>query len=190
MSNKHNNCLILNADYSPLCIIDWQRSMTWYMKYADKKINHIDIIEFYKNDSIAGVSKKYKLPAVIKLCKFFKFGNCKVNFSRKNVFIRDDYRCQYCGNKFAVSDLTYDHVIPKSTWLKAGSPTVWTNIVTACTVCNRKKGNKTPNEAKMILLNNPKEPSKSLKYLPITNYLSTIKTEIPQEWRLYLSALQ
>lgn len=188
MSKNHKNCLILNADYSPLCIIDWQRALTWHYKYYNKKEHsHIDIIEFYADEIIAGVNKEYKLPAVIKLCKFFKFGNCKVNFSRKNVFIRDNYMCQYCGNHFNISELTYDHVIPKSAWLGSGSPTIWNNIVTACVKCNRKKGNKTPQEAKMNLLNVPKQPAKSLKYLPITTYLSTIKPDIPCEWSLYIS---
>lgn len=188
MSSNHKSCLILNADYSPLCIVDWQRAMTWYMKYHNKNISHIDIIEYYENDYIVGVNEIYKLPAVIKLCKFFKFGNCRVNFSRKNVFLRDNHQCQYCGKPFPTADLTYDHVIPKSAWLKTGSPTIWTNIVTACVVCNRKKGSRTPQEAKMNLLNCPKEPMKSLKYLPIMSYVSTIKSDIPKEWNLYLSA--
>lgn len=187
MSKNHKNCLVLNADYSPLCIINWQRAMTWYIKYNDKKKSQIDIIEFYENENITGVNKVYKLPAVIKLCKFFKFGHCRVNFSRKNVFIRDDYQCQYCGNYFNISELTYDHVIPKSAWLKDGSPTIWTNIVTACVGCNRKKANKTPQEAKMNLLNYPKEPQKTIRYLPIVSYLSTIRSDIPKEWTLYVS---
>jgi 5-methylcytosine-specific restriction endonuclease McrA len=187
MSKNHKHCLILNADYSPLCIIHWQRAMTWYIRYHDQKISHIDIIEFYKNEFIVGVNKTHPLPAVIKLCKFFKFGNCKVNFSRKNVFIRDEHKCQYCGNGFNLSELTYDHVIPKSIWLQSGSPTIWTNIVTACVGCNRKKGNKTPKEAKMNLLSVPKEPSKSMKYLPIMTHISNIKSDIPPEWSLYLA---
>jgi 5-methylcytosine-specific restriction endonuclease McrA len=187
MSKNHKNCLILNADYSPLCIIDWQRAMTWYIRYRDKKNTHIDIVEFYKNESIVGVDQTYPLPSVIKLCKFFKFGNCRVNFSRKNIFIRDEHRCQYCGNKFALSELTYDHVVPKSIWLQSGSPTIWTNIVTACVGCNRKKGNKTPNEAKMSLLSVPTEPRKSIKYLPIMAHISSIRSDIPSEWSLYLA---
>lgn len=187
MSKTHKNCLILNADYSPLCVIDWQRAMTWYVKYANKNNQHIDIIEFYDDEIVQGVHTSYKLPAVIKLCKFFKFGHCRVNFSRKNVFIRDNYACQYCGKNYHISELTYDHVIPKSAWSQSGSPTTWTNIVTACVGCNRKKGNKTPTEAKMHLLNRPKEPQKSLKYLPIMCHLSNINTDVPDKWNLYIS---
>ena len=96
--------------------------------------------------------------------------------------------CQYCGENKDLSQLTYDHVVPKSQWdySKNGSPTNWTNIVTACLSCNRKKGNKTPKQANMPLLNLPHKPSKSIKYLPLKTYLSKIKDEIPPEWMNYL----
>jgi 5-methylcytosine-specific restriction endonuclease McrA len=98
------------------------------------------------------------------------------------------YICQYCGENRDLSQLTYDHVVPKSQWdyTKNGSPTNWTNIVTACLNCNRKKGNKTPKQANMPLLNLPHKPSKSIKYLPLKTYLSKIKDEIPPEWMAYL----
>ena len=66
------------------------------------------------------------------------------------------------------------------------SPTCWTNIVTACASCNRKKGNKTPKQANMPLINIPVKPTKSQKYLPISYHLSKIKTNMPEEWQVYL----
>jgi 5-methylcytosine-specific restriction endonuclease McrA len=84
--------------------------------------------------------------------------------------------------------LTYDHIIPKSIWnRKQGSPTTWTNIVTACVKCNNKKGNRTPEQAKMKLLNHPYIPTKHTKYLPITHFLSRIRDDIPSEWSMYLN---
>jgi hypothetical protein len=66
------------------------------------------------------------------------------------------------------------------------SPTCWTNIVTACIRCNRQKGNRTPKQANMVLLSIPIKPTKNLKYLPVTNHLSSIKDTMPEEWKSYL----
>lgn len=187
MGSSHKNCLVLNADYSPIGIINWQRAITWSIKYTDRKSKPIEIIELYRDDMIKSTTGYLKLPAVIRLSKYFKFGNCRVNFSRKNIFIRDNYMCQYCGLKFSINDLTYDHVIPKSAWCKKTSPTSWDNIVTACGKCNRQKSNRTPQQAKMKLLNYPIEPAKTIKYLPVMCYLSKI-SNVPSEWEIYVSS--
>lgn len=187
MKNKHTKCLLLNADYTPITIISWKRAMVWYFKYSQNHKYSIDILDFYKDDSIIGVNKHYPIPAVAKTNKYFKFNKQTVSFSRKNLFIRDNYTCQYCYKKFSISELTYDHVIPKSTWSdKNASPTCWTNIVTACTYCNRKKGNRTPKQANMQLMTLPVQPSKNIKYLPLAQDLSKIRQDIPKEWEAYL----
>jgi hypothetical protein len=187
MQQNHKKCLLLNADYTPLSIISWQKAIIWSMRFVDNPKYSIEIIDFYKNDYINGVEKKYPIPAIAKTQRFFKINNQTVTFSRKNIFIRDDYTCQYCNKKYEINSLTYDHVVPKSKWrdLKT-SPTCWTNIVTACTWCNRKKGNRTPKEANMPLKNLPIKPSKHHKYLPIVEFLNKIKKDIPQEWYIYL----
>lgn len=187
METTHKQCLLLNADYNPLSIISWQKAIVWSMRFSGDSKYGIEIIDFYKNDYINGVDKKYPIPAIAKTKRFFKINNHTITFSRKNIFTRDDFTCQYCDKKYDISNLTYDHVIPKSKWKnERGSPTCWTNIVTACTFCNRKKGNRTPKEANMPLKALPTKPYKSLKYLPITNHLSRIRTDIPEEWKLYL----
>jgi len=186
MQQNHKRCLLLNGDYSPLSIIPWQKAIVWSMRSNNYKYA-IEIIDFYRNDYINGVDKKYPIPAVAKTYRFFKINNQSVTFSRKNIFIRDDYTCQYCGEKYELNSLTYDHVIPKSKWKSIkDSPTSWTNIVTACTWCNRRKGSRTPKEANMPLKNLPIKPNKNLKYLPITSHLSKIKDQIPTEWTPYL----
>lgn len=184
----HKECLLLNADYTPLHIINWKKAIIWYSKYSRDHKFSIEIVDFYKNDYIQGVSnKKYPIPAVAKTNRYFRFNKQSVNFSRKNLFIRDNYTCQYCNQKFSINELTYDHVIPKSIWdYKQGSPTCWTNIVTACTYCNRKKANKTPKQANMTIQNLPIQPSKNIKYLPITEDLPKIRQNIPDEWLVYL----
>lgn len=188
MKAENSRCLVLNGDYSPLGIIDWKRAITWLSKKDHTDNNYVNILDFYKDDYIQGANnKKYPIPAVIKTSRYFRIHSHRVSFSRKNLFIRDDYTCQYCGHKYDMSQLTYDHVVPKSAWHnKSGSPTTWTNIVTACTLCNRRKGNKTPKQANMPLKNLPSIPKKSAKYLPITNFLFKIRSDIPVEWSLYL----
>lgn len=150
-------------------------------------MNGIEILDFYKSDHVCGVNnKKYPLPAVAKTYKFFKTHKDSVPFSRKNIFIRDGYTCQYCNKKLSNTELTYDHVVPKVIWdYNSGSPTRWTNIVTSCTLCNKKKGGRTPKQAKMILQNPPYEPDKNPKYLSIVQILSKIH-DVPEEWLLYL----
>jgi 5-methylcytosine-specific restriction endonuclease McrA len=186
MRPENSKCLVLNADYTPLGIINWQRAIIWSLN--TKQSIGIQIIDFYKNDFIVGSNNKsHPIPAVVKTNKYYKIINQRVNFSRKNIFIRDSYTCQYCDIKYEISNLTYDHVIPKSLWKnKIGSPTNWTNIVTACVECNRKKGNRTPKQADMVLKNLPIAPTKSIKYLPITHHLLKIRTSIPDEWVSYL----
>lgn len=184
----YRRCLVLNADYSPLTIIRWQKAIMWNMKY-DNCDYEIDILEYYSNNLIQGTNnKKYPAPAVVRIRKYLNLRLSEVRFSRKNIFIRDDYTCQYCYQKFEAKSLTYDHVVPKSRWNYAigTSPTGWTNIVTCCLLCNRKKGNRTPKLANMTLLKKPYKPYKSDRYLPITYHLSKIKNTIPYEWKSYL----
>jgi hypothetical protein len=188
MDQKNSKCLVINADYSPLTIISWKKALIWTIKYENYSRVGIEVIDFYKNDYILGVNnKKYPIPAVAKTKRYLNIHNHAVKFSRKNIFIRDDYKCQYCGLKFSINELTYDHVIPKSIWnYEIGTPTCWTNIVTACVVCNRKKRNRTPAQAKMPIQNLPIIPQKNMKYLPFVDQLSTIDRDIPQEWSHYL----
>jgi 5-methylcytosine-specific restriction endonuclease McrA len=189
MEQHHKKCLLLNADYTPLNIIDWQRALIWSMRYEARHRYSISVIDFYKDDYILGTNnKKYPVPAVTKTNRFYHRSNRQIiKFSRKNIFLRDDFTCQYCGNRFNHNQLTYDHVIPKSLWdYNSGSPTKWNNIVTACSICNRRKGNRTPKQANMTLKTLPIEPNKGTKYLAIAQHLAKIKNNIPEEWKLYI----
>ncbi len=186
-SKKHKDCLILNADYSPIAIIDWQKAMVWAYRISNDMCRSIEIVSYYTDEHIKTHTSAMRLPAVMRVSTYLSLHKKYVNFSRKNLFIRDDYMCQYCGIKYDLSHLTYDHVIPKSKWSETNkSPTNWTNIVTACSVCNKKKGNKTVKQANMTLRNIPTRPFNSPKYLPITHHLAIIKQDsIPKEWSIY-----
>lgn len=183
---KHQNCLVLNSDYSPIGIIHWKKAMVWAFRYAEKDCCGIEIIDYHTDDHIIGVNRLLKVPAVIKTVRYFKIFNSPVSFSRKNVFIRDDFVCQYCNKRLPINKLTYDHVIPRSQWTNKETPTSWTNIVTSCLICNSKKGNKTPAQANMPLKSVPEVPKKTWKYLPLAYHLHTIESAIPNEWRTYI----
>lgn len=97
-------------------------------------------------------------------------GLLKVKYSRKNIFHRDENRCQYCGTEKARKELTVDHIIPRS----RGGRNTFTNIVAACKECNSKKGDKTPEEAGMLLLKSPATPKwKSHTGLPFSKAINS-----------------
>ncbi len=139
--------LLLDASYYPIQIIDWKRAMILF--FTDRA----EVVEHHSNVEIRSTHSKFKLPKVLRLFGSFK-NFSKVKFNRSNVFFRDKYLCQYCGEKFKEQELTFDHVMPKS----RGGPTSWENIVTCCNICNNKKAARTPDEWGKSLLKKPKEP--------------------------------
>ena len=105
-------------------------------------------------DCINGVSIKLRLPRVVLLMVYDRMPKKEVKFTRHNIFQRDKNTCQYCGEKFDCRDLNLDHVIPR----QHNGPTSWENIVCSCIPCNSKKSNKTPAQAGMNLIRQPKKP--------------------------------
>ena len=96
-------------------------------------------------------------PRVIRLLDYDKVPRQTVKFNRRNIFARDNNQCQYCGRKFVTSELSLDHVIPRS----QGGGTTWENIVCACVNCNVRKGGRTPRQANMTLIRKPEKPKRS-----------------------------
>jgi 5-methylcytosine-specific restriction endonuclease McrA len=185
---ENSKCLLLNADYSPLKLICWQKAIVWSLKYESRHNYAIEIIEYYKDKYIQGTNNKtYPVPLVAKTLRYFNIYHRSLKFSRNNLFIRDNYTCQYCGQSFHYNELTYDHVIPKSKFKKdIKNVTTWENVTTSCVICNRKKSNKTLDQANMKLLNAPKKPFYEPRYLPVTQQLSTISEDIQLEWLKYI----
>ena len=101
------------------------------------------------------VSRRIRVPEVIQLTVFNGMPRTQVSFSRRNLFRRDNNTCQYCGARPGMSDLTIDHVVPRS----QGGGNSWANCVLACTRCNRKKGDRTPVRAGMALRRTPRPPA-------------------------------
>ena len=117
------------------------------------------------------------VPAVVRLRKAFRRHAKPVKFSRVNIYARDGYRCQYCGAKCSIDELTYDHVIPRS----RGGRTTWDNIVSCCYACNAEKANRTPVEARMKLLSTPTRPS----WIPSVQIRVSTRS-VPDAWRDYV----
>jgi 5-methylcytosine-specific restriction endonuclease McrA len=188
MKAPHRKALVLNADYIPMHLVEWQRAMVLSLKNQSDPMDGYEVIEYYKNDFILATNhKRYPLPAVVRTPKYIKRHRHKVPFSRKNVFIRDRCTCCYCGTQYPPADLTYDHVVPRYEWKKKkynGTPTKWENIVTSCYPCNRKKSNKTLKESGVSLLRKPIEPNTHGFILGLAPW-----HRMPQEWIQYLPPL-
>ena len=127
--------LVLNADfrplsYFPLSLLSWHDAVTAVFK------GHVSVVAEYEQ-VISSPSTTMRLPSVVAVRDYVKMPK-RVAFTRFNVFLRDRFRCQYCNEKFAASELTFEHVYPKS----RGGETCWTNIVAACDPCNVRKDNK------------------------------------------------
>ncbi|QDT35371.1 HNH endonuclease [Thalassoglobus polymorphus] len=108
-------------------------------------------------DWIRAVNFEIQVPRVIRLSTYDRLPKNTVKFNRRNIFLRDGHRCQYCGNRYSSPRLSLDHVMPKS----RGGPDTWENIVCACLDCNVSKGGRTPQEAGMPLLQKPSKPKRS-----------------------------
>ncbi len=162
--------LLLTPWMIPHKIIPWQTAVT--MSYLGK----VDVLEEYE-DVIRSPTLAIRAPAVVRLRR--PIGGMKrgVKFSRINVFARDDFRCQYCGQKRGLSDLNYDHVVPRV----QGGKTVWENIVTSCYECNARKRGRTPEQAGMKLMRAPVKP----KALPMTTVIPRRNGLIPEVWSPY-----
>lgn len=184
---QKNKCLLLNSDYTPLCLVDWKKSIIWSIRYEEDNSYGIEIISYSNNYILDANQKEFKIPSIAKSKYFFNVYKREISFSRKNLFIRDNHTCQYCGKVFPFSQLTYDHVIPKSRYKPdVKKSTNWTNVVTSCIKCNHAKGNRTPEEASMKLKNKPCRPKYEEKYLRWYTDLLTISHERLGEWTEYI----
>src|SRR5690606_38825750 len=126
--------LVLNADYTPLRVISWKKAVVLTFKGV------VDLVDCYDDKIKDSKGRHHPLPCVIVLKKYVRHTK-KVRFSKTNVYLRDDFQCQYCGKVLSPNQLTYDHVIPKSKFRNKDKQTCWTNIVTCCVECNKKKAN-------------------------------------------------
>lgn len=138
--------LILNASYEPLHVCSVRRAVALLMHEMADRVE--DSGRFLRTPS-----SLFPVPSVIRLRRYVRRAQrARVAFNRRNVFRRDNSTCQYCG--VVAADLTLDHVLPRS----RKGPTSWENVVACCRSCNARKRDRTPEEAGMILLQEPRAP--------------------------------
>ena len=168
--------LTLASNYEPLGVVSWERAISLIFS------NKVTTLEEYEN-IIRSPSLTMKIPAVI-VFKNNKRGKQKnsVRFSRKNVWIRDEGKCQYCQKYVSIATFTIDHVNPKT----AGGKTVWENVVTCCYDCNQEKGDKQLKDVNFKLIKLPKKPNRLPYIQEITDGHYNLEKNIPQSWKFYL----
>ena len=140
--------LVLDKTYMPLSIVPAKKAFKYLVAQKAVVVENTDIR-----------IQEWHVPSVIKLGNFIghsAYGKIKVKFNKRTLLERDKYLCQYCGKSLNKDKATIDHVIPKGGGYKG--PTGWSNCVIACQPCNLSKGNRTPQEANMKLLTQPKYP--------------------------------
>jgi len=161
--------LVLNATYEPINVCTVRRAVVLLLKDKAEVIEHADRELHSANATITR-------PAVIRLVTYVRIprDTHRRKITRRAVFARDDWTCQYCGSR---SQLTVDHVVPRS---KGGSST-WENIVASCAPCNRRKGDSLPRQVGMHLRKAPRTPSPNV-------FIQVASPTIPAAWRQYLPA--
>lgn len=157
------DALLLNADFTPLGVVSWQRAICLVM---DGKVRRV---VDYVGASVRSPSLSVPLPAVVSLPQYQSKATGLVTLSRRSVLARDRFTCQYCGfvGTRSPESLTIDHVVPRSRardgWVRRADGRrvgvhAWENLIAACRSCNHRKGSRTPSEAGMPLRSQPRRP--------------------------------
>lgn len=181
--------LVLNRSFSPIHITSVRRAFSLlYQGVAQAVSEQYQTFDFdswsalsvsVHDDSVGMVDRVIRVPRVILLVAYDRVPRRQVRFSRFNIYGRDRNTCQYCAHRFSRSDLNIDHVIPRS----RGGLSTWDNVVCSCLNCNRRKGGRTPEEARMKLLQVPRRP----EWTPFM--LETFSMRRYREWLPYLSTV-
>ena len=170
----NSSVLVLNRCYLPIHVTSVRRAFSLIYQDVARAVNEqyqtFDFETWQRQavrggaDAIGTPSGAIRVPRVILLLGFDRVPKRHVRYSRVNVFARDRFTCQYCGAKPHRSHLNLDHVIPRS----LGGKTTWENVVCSCVDCNRRKGGRTPRQARLRLHRSPARP----RWTPLMNLVS------------------
>jgi 5-methylcytosine-specific restriction endonuclease McrA len=154
MSSQLNRLtLVINASYEAINICSARRAITLVMKGAA-------VVQEVSAHTIRTSKINVPVPSVIRLLKYRRVPRQNRSVSRKGLMLRDHNSCQYCARPFLGKELTLDHVVPRS----RGGDSTWENLVACCFPCNNRKGNRTPVEAGMVLVKQPRQVSIHAKH--------------------------
>ena len=170
------NVLVLNKHYMAIRIVGARRAFSLLFRELAEVVSveqgrysnynfqsWCEVSELKRNfepdghDWVSTVNLHIAVPRIIRLLFYDRLPRSEVKLNRRNIFARDRNRCQYCGKKYPTSELSLDHVIPRS----MGGKSVWENMVCACTECNVKKGGRTPKRAGLTLIQKPIRPKRN-----------------------------
>ncbi|MDV5121924.1 MAG: HNH endonuclease [Candidatus Scalindua sp.] len=193
-----SSVLVLNKFYAAVHIVNVKRAFALLFKESAEVVSidngqynsydfssWVDVSAFKAEyelpdeeqyESIRTFSIEIRVPKIIRLVVYDKLPKARVKFNRKNIFARDKNICQYCGKRFPTSELSLDHVVPRT----QGGKSTWKNIVCACTDCNKHKGGRRPVEAGMKLIRKPVQP----KHCPIIQL--KLGSNKYQSWKQFL----
>ncbi len=157
---------MLNQNYEPLTICNVRRAII--LTYLGKA----EVVSKINSKFVKSVFHTFDYPSIVRLVYFIRIPYKKIILSRKNILRRDGHRCQYCHT---TQNLTVDHVVPKS----KGGEDSWENLTTACIKCNNRKGDRSPEDAKMTLHTIPKRPSH-------ITFIKNFAGNVDEDWKPYL----
>ena len=191
-----SSVLVLNRNYTALRVISARRAFVLFCKgYAEaidcrnEEFNTYDFARWIEYSAkrreqpdptdawVRTPRLELLVPRIVRLIRYDKVPRREVRFSRRNIILRDENRCQYCGKRLPSSQLSLDHVQPRS----RGGKSTWTNVVAACTPCNTRKGGRFPNEAAMALRKAPSVPTRH----PLI--AEKVRSEAYRAWKHFLS---
>ena len=166
MTNLQSPVLVLNKNWQPVHVATVARALVLLWKDAARVVDARDYQTFSWDDwsrlrpddgdaFMQGVRLRFRVPEVITLTGFDRLPTRAVTFSRRNIYKRDRFQCQYCGENPGSEELTIDHVVPRA----QGGVSSWTNCVLACLPCNKRKADRTPQQARMKLKKQPVRPT-------------------------------
>lgn len=144
--------LVLNANFEPINVCTTRRAILLVLSGKASLVMN-------GRGEIKTVTHIYPRPSIIRLERMIRRPRPKVRLTKREILRRDDYICQYCGQRAPY--LTVDHILPRH----MGGQYSWENLVAACPACNHRKGNHTPEQVRMTLLRQPKEPPASARYI-------------------------
>jgi len=192
-----SNVLVLNKHYAAVRVVSARRAFCMLLKNIAEVVSMEDreylSYDFQSWRELSELRAKYRrkdhewvrcvrfelaVPRIIRLLSYDRLPKRDVKFTRRNIYARDNSRCQYCGERFPTSELSLDHVIPSS----RGGASDWTNVVCCCTKCNVRKGGRSPAEAHMKLITPPVKPKRS----PMVTLRLT--SEKYASWKQFLNA--
>jgi 5-methylcytosine-specific restriction endonuclease McrA len=184
----NSNVLVLNRCYLPIHVTSVRRAFSLIYQDVARAVVHgyrtFDFEQWRRlsTDGVEWVGTSrgaIRVPRVIALLHFDRVPMRHVRYSRVNVFARDKFTCQYCGARPHRSQLNLDHVVPRS----LGGRTSWENVVASCMECNRRKGGRTPEQAKLRLLRRPARP----RFSPLANLVTA--SGCHEQWQPFLRAV-